>query len=242
MSTMRLNRYLALCGLGSRRAVERLILDGEISVNGRVVTDLATQVDPDRDRIEYRGRISRPATRHTYLALNKPRGYDVTRSDRHSRRLVYDLLPDGTHPAVKAVGRLDRDSTGLLLLTDDGELAHRLTHPSFGCPKTYDVIVDGVVRVEDLNLLTSGIHLDDGPAKAVSAQLLDQTQTASRLKIVMIEGRKRIVRRMCEAIGHPVRELERTAIGPIQLGNLRRGTTRSLTPHELRKLRHCVGL
>jgi pseudouridine synthase len=238
----RLNRFLAQCGLGSRRAVERLILEGSVTVNGVVTRALATRVDPNADRVAVAGRPAQPAEKLVCLVLNKPRGYDVTRGDPHSRRRVYDLLPPGTHPSVKAVGRLDRDSTGLLLLTNDGELAHRLTHPRYGCPKTYQVQVAGEVALATLVLLTEGVQLDDGPARAVSAERLTAGPQGSTLRIVMHEGRKRIVRRLCETVGHPVTALERTAIGSLELGNLRRGQIRALTPNETAGLRRGVGL
>jgi 23S rRNA pseudouridine2605 synthase len=239
---MRLNRYLAQCGLGSRRAVEQLILDGKARLNGKPVADLATQVDPDRDRVHVDGRLVHPAARLTYLALNKPKGYDVTRGDPHGHRQVYDLLPRGTHASVKAVGRLDRDSTGLLLFTNDGELAFRLAHPSHGCTKVYQVEVEGRVARADMRLLTEGVQLEDGPARAEQAEWVAGQESFSVLRVAMREGRKRIVRRMCEAIGHPVLALERVAIGPLALGDLKRGQVRPLTAAELAALRRSVGL
>jgi pseudouridine synthase len=239
---MRLNRFLAQCGVASRRAAEQLIVGGQVRVNGKPARELATQVEPGKDRVEVNGKNVEPAARPVYLLLNKPRGYDVTRGDRHSHRQVYDLLPKGTHASVKAVGRLDRDSTGLLLLTNDGALAHRLTHPSFGCPKTYQVAVEGRATKEETALLMAGVQLDDGPARAVKAQVVEAGAKMSLLRIVMHEGRKRIVRRMCEAIGHPVAALERTEIGPLKLGQLRRGQVRALKPPEMAALRRAAGM
>jgi len=146
---MRLNKYLALCGLGSRRAVEQLILDGQVAIAGRPVSDLATQVG-EGAAVSIQGRPVHPVPRSSfdYILLNKPRGYDVTRGGRHHHRRAWDLLPRETHPSVQSVGRLDRDSSGLLLFTNDGELAFRLTHPRYGCRKVYEVEVEGKVGAE----------------------------------------------------------------------------------------------
>lgn len=240
---MRLNRYLAKSGLGSRRKVEELIEAGQVSINGKAVTDLATQVDAETDEVVVDGRRVRPPLQHVYLMLNKPKGYDVTRGGRHHHRRAYDLLPEGTHPSVQAVGRLDRNSTGLLLFTNDGELANRLAHPSHGCRKEYIVEVEGKPSSEAVRKLREGVELEDGPAKAIEAKILEDEPTRPpRLRIVMGEGRKRIVRRMCEAVGHPVTNLERMATGPVRLGDLRRGKVRPLRRGEIVALRKSVGL
>ena len=242
---MRLNKYLALCGLGSRRAVEHLITGGQVAVGGKTVGDLATQVDEARDAVTVLGRPVRPVARHNfdYILLNKPRGYDVTRGGRQHHRRAWDLLPKDTHASVQAVGRLDRDSTGLLLFTNDGELAFRLTHPRYGCRKVYEVKVEGTVKAETLKRLTDGVQLEDGPAHAVHVErLAAEPDGLPRLLIVMEEGRNRIVRRMCEALEHPVTDLNRTALGPLQLGAVPRGKTRVLTTREIHLLRRLVGL
>ncbi len=239
---MRINRFLAQCGQGSRRAVEQLILNGVVSVNGEIVRDLARQVDEDQDRVIVNGHTVHPAKKFQYLMLNKPRGYDVTRGEHHHRR-AYDLLPDGTHPAVQSVGRLDRDSTGLLLFMNDGDLAYRLTHPKHGCSKKYQVDVQGNVEREILDILLEGVHLDDGPAQALSVDLLPPPdKDVSRLIIEMAEGRKHIVRRMCDAVEHPVINLHRIQLGPLGLGDLRMGKTRPLTAREIASLKRSVGL
>lgn len=243
MAEVRINRYLATCGLGSRRAVEELIREGRVRVDGRPVSDLSTRIDTTRQTVEVDGRPVAHEWRLVYLKMNKPRGYDVTRGGRHHHRRAYDLLPEGTHASVQSVGRLDRNSTGLLIFTNDGQLAHRLTHPRFGCRKTYDVLVEGEVSRESLSRLTDGVELDDGPARAEKVERLAWDEPArSCLRIVMIEGRNRIVRRMCEAIGHPVLELNRTAIGQVDLGNLKRGRVEPLSLRELNALKRAVGL
>ena len=239
---MRLNRYLAQCGLGSRRAVEELIKAGRVRINGRVVERLAIHVDEQKDRVAVDEQPVGLPVRYEFIMLHKPKGYDVTRGGRHHHRRAYDLLPSGTHPSVQAVGRLDRNSTGLLLFTNDGELNFRLTHPRHGCRKVYAVDVEGAVGREVLRRLEDGVELEDGPAKVIE---VEKQQTGSRgeshLRIVIAEGRKRIIRRMCEAVDHPVVRLHRTAVGPLELGDLPIGRTRPLTSREVTRLRRSVG-
>lgn len=240
---MRINKYLAQCGLGSRRSVEALIAEGKVLLNGQVVTDLATQIDEAQDQVEVGGKTVQPPRRHVYYILNKPKGYDVTRGGRHHHRRAWDLLPKGTHASVQSVGRLDRDSTGLLLFTNDGELAFRLSHPSHGCTKVYEVLVEGEISDETVRQLIEGVTLEDGPARALSARKLEAPEKDQGvLALTMGEGRKRIVRRMCEAVGHPVIDLHRTDIGPLNIGNLRKGMTRPLTKAEVRNLYKAAGL
>jgi pseudouridine synthase len=173
--------------------------------------------------------------------MNKPLGYEVTRSRRHACKRVYNLLPEDTPPSVQPVGRLDRDSCGLLLFTNDGELAYRLTHPGYGCPKTYLVQVKGRIDPREIERLRSGIELEDGPARPLCVDTVSGQRPAVRcLKMVMGEGRKRIVRRMCAAVGHPVVSLQRIAQGPIRLGALPEGETRTLSQEEVEALRRTV--
>ena len=242
---MRLNKYLALCGLGSRRAVEQIILEGQVTINGRKVADLATQVDEGHDVVSVGESILQPvhSRNYEYILLNKPHGYDVTRGGRHHHRRAWDLLPKETHPSVQSVGRLDRDSTGLLIFTNDGDLAYRLTHPRYGCRKVYEVETEREMNDETLRRLKTGVDLEDGPAHAVSAERIPADVSGyPRVQIVMEEGRNRIVRRMCDAVGHPAVNLNRSAIGPLQLGSLARGKTRLLNRREITKLRKLVGL
>ena len=240
---MRINRYLAHCGLGSRRSVEQLIRDGKVYINGKVVRELSTTVDETSDRVEVGGNVVSAPRRFQYILLHKPRGYDVTRGGRHHHRRAWDLLPKGTHTSVQSAGRLDRNSTGLLLFTNDGQLAYRLTHPRYDCEKTYEVEVTGKVDSASLRRLTAGVTLDDGPARALRAETVRSAEAGTTwLRIVMGEGRKWIVRRMCEAIGHRVTELHRTQMGPLKLGGLKSGRTRPLTAVEVESLRKTVGL
>lgn len=236
----RLQKYLAHAGVASRRKCEELIAAGRVRVNGETVTVLGTQVDPQRDRVEVDGRLITLPRRHTYLLLNKPRGYLTTAQDPHGRRTVMDLIPSGTR--VYPVGRLDLDSEGLLLLTDDGELAQRLTHPSHEHDREYHVWVDGRPEQGSLQQLRQGIELEDGRTWPAKVTVLRRERGGTWLRFVIHEGRKRQLRRMCEAVGHPVRRLIRVAMGPLALGDLAEGQHRSLTRQEQQALRRAVGL
>lgn len=239
---MRINKYLAQSGLGSRRSVEELISGGKVSINGKVVRELFTQVG-EEDRIEVKGKVVRPPRSHVYVVMFKPKGYDVTRGGRHHHRRAWDLLAEGTHPSVQSVGRLDRDSSGLLLFTNDGDLAFRLSHPSHGCKKIYEVLLEGEVTDETIKKLGAGVELEDGMAHALKVRKLDCPEKGyAVLALTMGEGRKHIVRRLCEAVGHPVLELHRTDIGPLNIGKLRKGKTRPLTEAEIARLYNTVGL
>jgi len=240
---LRLNRYLAGCGLGSRRSVESLIRSGKVRINDRVVRELATTVDPGHDCVTVEGKQIRPASGPVYILMNKPRGYDVTRGGRHHHRRAWDLLPNSTHPSVQSVGRLDRNSTGLLLFTNDGETANRLTHPRFGCRKTYAVLVKGQVDDVTLKRFSDGIELDDGPARAIEIRRLstsgERTREGDRqagLQMVITEGRNRMIRRMCQAVEHPVIALHRSRLGPLRLDSLPTGKTRPLKRQEVTAL------
>ncbi len=232
---LRLQVYLARAGVASRRASEELIAAGRVSVNGASVTAPGTKVIPGRDRVEVDGEPVEPEERR-WVALHKPRGYVVSRDDPYDRRTVYDLLPENFH-SLFHVGRLDRDSEGLLLLSNDGPLAHRLLHPRFGTTKEYLVDVEGKPGSRTLRALVEGVELDDGRASAESAERLHQVDVdAFRLRIVMREGRRREVRRMLEALGHPARRLRRERFGPVRLGELPPGRWRVLGDAEVKSL------
>jgi pseudouridine synthase len=235
----RLQRVLARAGLGSRRSVEELIADGRVRVNGRVA-ELGNRVDPATDSITLDGIPvpTRPDLRT--FALNKPRGVTSTLKDRHAERTVAELIPAGERGVVP-VGRLDRDSEGLLLLTNDGDLAHRLQHPRFGVEKEYLVEVEGRPATRTLNRLIRGIDLEDGLARAKSARLAETRGDRSALALVMGEGRKREIRRMLAAVEHPVTRLVRVRIGPIRLGRLRPGEVRPLAVEEVIELYRVTG-
>jgi 23S rRNA pseudouridine2605 synthase len=227
---MRLAKYLAHAGVASRRAAERLIADGRVSVDGAVATDPARDVGAEHD-VRFDGRPV-AAEPHAVYLLNKPAGVVSTAHDPQGRPTVVQLVPSPQR--LYPVGRLDADTTGLILLTNDGELAHRLTHPSFEVPRTYRALVrHPPVKEPALRALREGIELEDGLTAPAKVRRL----TADRLELTIHEGRKRQVRRMCEAVGHPVRALERVAFGPLRLGALEPGEHRRLTPAEVERLR-----
>jgi 23S rRNA pseudouridine2605 synthase len=231
---VRLQKVLAAAGLGSRRACEELIAEGRVTVDG-VVAELGTRADPltavihvDGDRVVVRDDL-------VYLALNKPRGVLSAMSDSRGRPTVGDLVGDRPDRLFH-VGRLDADSEGLLLLTNDGELAHRLMHPSFGVPKTYLATVPGPVGKQVARRLRSGVVLEDGPVSVDSFRIIQTQGSRAIVEVVLHEGRKHIVRRLLAEVGHPVARLVRTRIGPVHLGGQRAGTLRPLTRREVADL------
>jgi 23S rRNA pseudouridine2605 synthase len=236
----RLQRTLARAGLGSRRSAEELIASGAVTVNGRVAT-LGDRVDPASDEIRVRGaRISTdPALR--YLALHKPSGVTTTMRDPHARSDLRPFLPS-EGPRVFPVGRLDRETEGLLLLTNDGELANHLMHPRHAVEKEYLAEVEGIPSERLLARLRRGVDLEDGPARAVAARAVGRSADRAAVRLVMVEGRKREVRRMLAAVGLPVRRLVRVRVGPVRLGRLAPGSTRTLEPEEIRALYRAAGL
>ena len=236
---LRVNKALAAAGLGSRRAVEELVRDGRVSVNGRTLLDLGRRIDPENDRLEVDGVRVVLDSRRRYWLLNKPTGVVTTASDPQGRPTVMELVP--AEPRVFPVGRLDQDTEGLLLLTNDGELAHRLTHPSFGVAKRYLAEVAEVPKGL-IGRLTDGVELEDGPARAERARVAGGAGRRTMIELVMLEGRNREVRRLMEAAGAPVRRLVRTAVGPLRLTGLRPGAHRALRQDEVRALYKEVGL
>jgi pseudouridine synthase len=276
VSAERLQKILSRAGIASRRASERLMIEGRVSVNGTTVRELGSKADPEHDDIRVDGRRIRLPDRHRYLLLNKPRGYVTTRSDPQERPTVIDLV--GVRDYIYPVGRLDFDSEGLLVLTNDGDLAARLTHPSHGLARVYEARVLGVPDERDLARLRRGIVLEGRPTGSAEVRLLEggHRPSASRrpartradararglpvrlgdapraagadrsrpatatLLITVREGRNRQVRKMCDAIGHPVDRLKRVAIGPIRDSRLKPGEWRELTKDEVKKLRQCT--
>ena len=238
----RLHKVLAHAGVASRRAAERMIRDRRIRVNGALVLELGTQVDPTRDRIEVDGRpLDRGETVHHYVALNKPLGVVSTAHDPEGRQTVVDMLH--TSRRLYPVGRLDIDSEGLVLLTDDGELTFRLTHARFGVEKEYQVhIACPDFGDRQLAQLRQGVVLEDGLARAVRVTLVKPGPADAILRVVLVEGRNRQVRRMLAAIGCDVEGLQRIRIGPLPLGELKSGQHRELRPREVDALRAAVGL
>jgi 23S rRNA pseudouridine2605 synthase len=210
-------------------------------VNGTVVTELGTRADPNRDKISIDGRLLRPAQAAIYLALNKPTGVVTTLSDPEGRPTVRDLL-GRVRQRVFPVGRLDFHSAGLLLLTNDGELAQRLTHPRYGVRKSYRVKVKGRVAPELIEQLSKGVALRDGVSAPAQVRIVEASERKTWLEIILAEGKNRQVRRMCEAVGLSVEKLSRVAFGPLKLGKLEVGAVRPLTEREVLKLRRMVGL
>jgi 23S rRNA pseudouridine2605 synthase len=229
---VRLQKVLAAAGVASRRACEVMISEGRVEVNGALVTEQGVRVDPDRDVIRVDGSRIPPPRRHSYLVLNKPRGVVSTLSDPEGRRSLADFVTD-RRERLFHVGRLDTDTEGLLILTNDGDFAHRLAHPSYEVPKTYLAEVTGMVSPATIKELRAGLVLDDGPVKPTAVKLVSAAADRTLIKITLHEGRQHIVRRTMDAVGHPVRRLSRIGIGPVRLGRLKVGELRDLTREEL---------
>lgn len=234
----RLQKVLAAAGYGSRRACEQLILDGRVQVNGQTPRELPVLVDPASDRIVVDKRPIR-RERTIYLLLHKPKGVLCTHNDPAGRTRAVDLL-EGVHERVYPVGRLDADSTGLLLMTNDGELAERLTHPRYGVPKTYRAEVAGAVTEDVLKQLREGIWLAEGKTAPARATVIHRQRDKTILEVTLREGKNREIRRVLARLGHKVRRLTRIAIGPIELRGLPMGGFRALRAGELAALRRVV--
>ena len=232
---VRLQKVLAQAGIASRRRCEQLMAEGHVEVNGEIVTQMGTRVDPVNDVIRVDGRRVPPMTDHAYLLVNKPRGVVTSMSDERGRPDLRSLLADRPERLFH-VGRLDTDTSGLLLLTNDGDLAHRLAHPSFVVTKTYVALVQGDVPDALAARLNDGIELDDGPARVDRFRVMDRSRGRSLVELDLHIGRNRIVRRILDQVGHPVVELTRTAFGPLRLGGLAVGATRELSRDEIRAL------
>ena len=230
----RLQKVLAHAGLGSRRGCEELILQGRVSINGEIVRQLGTRVDRSTARITVDGETIRLET-NVYYAVNKPKGYVSTNVDPSGRPRVVDLLPE-IPERVYTVGRLDEDSTGLMILTNDGDLANRLAHPRYGVEKLYRALVAGVPTPEMVAKLTEGVWLSDGKVRAKRARIAGRQGLATSLELVLAEGKKREIRRMLSKLGHKVMALNRIAVGPISLKGLAVGECRPLTRHEIELL------
>lgn len=246
MAAVRLQKILSAAGIVSRRGAEEFIVQGRVSVNGETVTELGTKADPDADDIRVDGRRLKPPRQRRYILLYKPRGYITSRSDPRRRPTVIDLLTTGgVRDYVYPVGRLDYDSEGLLLLTNDGDLAAKLTHPSHGVAREYEARVRGVPDRHALARLATGVMLDGrrtAPADVELRKIVDAPAGGAQavVAVTIREGRNRQVRRMCDAIGHPVLRLRRVRIGPICDPNIRPGEFRELAPHEVSALKRAA--
>ncbi len=236
---MRIQKFLSRSGVASRRRAEQLVRQGRVSVDGVVVTALGTKVDPDGQRVELDGEPVRMAGRR-WIRFHKPRGVLTTARDPARRPTIYDRLP-GECAQLRYLGRLDRDTEGLLLLTNDGDLANRLQHPRFGVEREYVARVQGVPGIETLKRLRSGVELADGWARPRSVKAGPPNDGSATLTLVLTEGRKREVRRLLSAVGHPVIRLKRVRFGPIELGALPYGEWEELGERSVRALERCVG-
>ncbi len=230
-----MQKFLASAGFGSRRQCEEYIVTGRVLVDGKVVTELGTRIDPNTQEITLDD-VPIKREKSVYWFVNKPKGVLSTTKDTHGRPTVIDLLP-GISERVFPVGRLDEESTGLLLLTNDGELTNLLTHPRYGVPKTYEVLVAGRITNDDIDKLKKGVWLSDGRARVHDVQRMGLRGEATMLRIVLREGHNREIRRLFASLEHKVMRLERVAIGPIKIRKLRPGTARPASRDEVRMLR-----
>lgn len=238
---IRLQKLLAQSGVASRRKCEELMLDGEVEVDGEVVTRLGTKVDPRVAVIRVSGQRLPPISDHVYLVVNKPRGVVSTMSDPEGRRTLEEFVAHRPERLFH-VGRLDVDTSGLLLLTNDGDFANKMAHPSYEVDKTYVAEVDGEVTKETVATLLAGVELDDGPVRPTEVRIVASTRHKSIVELVIHEGRNRIVRRLLDHLGHPVRKLSRIRFGAVRLGGLPSGELRELTNDELGALLDSVTL
>lgn len=237
---MRLQKFLARAGVASRRGSENLMTAGRVRVNGQVVSELGSRVDPHTDTVTVDGREVYLADCAVTLMLNKPAGYLTTMSDPFNRPTVADLIPVSRYPGLFPIGRLDFDTTGILLFSTDGELGNGLLHPRYHVDKSYIARVDGMIGAKQIQALRKGVALEDGMTLPAEVELIKAYRSSSILRITIHEGRKRQVRRMCEFVGHPVLELNRCSFGPLSLGDLPQGSWRLLTDSETASLRRAA--
>jgi len=235
---MRLHKFLAVCGVASRRSAEKLVAAGRVSVNGNVVSNFRRGVDPETDDIRLDGKRVEPQSK-VYIMLNKPRGYLTTMYDPHGRRTISELVAD-VPQRVFPVGRLDKDTEGLLLMTNDGEVTYRLTHPKFEIKKTYEAVVSGTVTDDSLEKLRTGVQLSDGVTSPAEVRVLLRQGNSTSIEICITEGKKRQIRRMCSAVGHEVVELKRIATAGVLLRDVAPAKWRYLTREEISQLHEPV--
>lgn len=233
---MRLQKYMAKCGIASRRKSEEIILEGRVKVNDIVVKELGMTINPKKDIVKVDNKIIKLEENKIYIMLNKPKGYVTTVKDKHSEKIVLDLI-NGVKERIYPVGRLDVDTTGLLLLTNDGDLVYKLTHPSYEIPKKYIALVKGIPNNKKLYKFRKGLKINGRMTAEAYVKILKRNRDTSLLEISIHEGRNRQVRKMCKYIGHPVIQLERVAIGKLELGNLGIGEWRYLTSKEIEYLK-----
>ncbi len=232
---IRLQKIIADAGIASRRKAEELIVQGLVQVNGKIVRELGFKADPNKEKIKVNGKIIKPNLKKIYLALNKPVGIISSRKDEKGRQTVIDIIPldDYLYP----VGRLDFESSGLIILTNDGEAANSLLHPKFEIPKTYKVDIEGELKNSDLEKFKAGIKLEEGLTAPAKAKILSKGRTYTKLEVIIHEGKNRQIRRMFEELGYQVTRLKRISIGNIELGKLPIGRHRYLSPEEINWLK-----
>ncbi len=234
---MRINKYIALSGLCSRRKADELVLNGNVRINGAVMKEPGYEVE-DGDRVEVNGRLVDEREKSVYYLLNKPLGVVTTASDEYERLTVLDLMKD-VNERIFPVGRLDYNTSGALILTNDGKLGYRITHPKSEVTKTYRALVSGVISKEKIWKLRNGVDIGGYVTKPARVTLIKENKNSALLEIIISEGKNRQVRKMLKAVGNPVQELQRVAIGEIKLGRLKEGTYRRLTPKEIEYLKNC---
>lgn len=237
---MRLAKFLSQAGIASRRQSEELIGQGQVKVNGRIVTERGYQVDPELDQVEFAQTIVKLAQTPVYILLNKPPGYICSASDPQGRPTILDLVKD-VRQRIYPVGRLDFDTAGLIILSNDGEFTNLMIHPRYKIEKRYEAWVAGRVKEPELEAIRAGIMLDDGPASPAECRIVKQQKQQTLLEIKIHEGRKRQVKRMCAAIGHPVVSLQRIGVGILSLKGLPEGQYRHLSPDEVAALKKAAG-
>ncbi len=235
---MRINKYIASCGVASRRKAEELIISGRVTINGELVTDLSTKIDEIKDIVEVDGKVINQEEKKVYLLLNKPEGYITTVKDQFDRPSVLDILKD-IEEMVYPVGRLDYETSGLLILTNDGELTYKLTHPKHEVEKTYLASVNGIFTPEEKKIFENGLKIEDYTTAKAKLKIIktDVEKNYSVCKITIHEGKNRQVRKMCKAVGHPVRNLRRIQMGRINIRGLEIGEYRNLTEDEVKYLK-----
>ena len=237
MNKVRLNKFIASTGFCSRRKADELITDGKVKINGKIVTELGTSVSPKDEIIVEGKKLNTPKL--TYIKYYKPAGYITTMDDEKGRKTIYDILPEDVQN-LKPVGRLDKDSTGLLIMTNDGDLINQLTHPSVKVPKVYRVVAEGKVTLENLQTMADGIEIEKGQIAYADSQIIDYENKNTVLEIVLCQGLNRQIRKMLDFVGHPVISLKRLSCANIDLQGLKRGQFKYLKPKQISELKNYI--